>query len=63
MGMAFDSYRPRLELQLENWRIWTMADYKYECVNVRVRDGIAWAASNRPDKRNAMSPLASLRHG
>ena len=33
-----------------------MADYKYECVNVRVRDGIAWAALNRPDKRNAMSP-------
>jgi trans-feruloyl-CoA hydratase/vanillin synthase len=33
-----------------------MADYKYECVNVRVRDGIAWAFLNRPNKRNAMSP-------
>ncbi len=33
-----------------------MADYKYEFVKVRVRDGIAWASLNRPDKRNAMSP-------
>ncbi len=33
-----------------------MAEYKYEFVNVRIRDGIAWAALNRPDKRNAMSP-------
>ena len=33
-----------------------MSDYKYEFVKVRVRDGIAWAALNRPDKRNAMSP-------
>ncbi|MCC6781134.1 MAG: p-hydroxycinnamoyl CoA hydratase/lyase [Hyphomicrobiales bacterium] len=33
-----------------------MAEYKYECVNVRIRDGIAWTALNRPDKRNAMSP-------
>src|ERR1700683_2093799 len=33
-----------------------MAEYKYECVNVRVRDGIGWAFLNRPDKRNAMSP-------
>jgi trans-feruloyl-CoA hydratase/vanillin synthase len=33
-----------------------MAEYKYEFVNVRVRDGIAWAALNRPEKRNAMSP-------
>src|SRR5215510_11421857 len=33
-----------------------MSDYKYECVKVRVHDGIAWAALNRPDKRNAMSP-------
>ena len=32
-----------------------MAEYKYEFVNVRVRDGIAWAFLNRPDKRNAMS--------
>src|SRR3979409_2138585 len=33
-----------------------MPDYKYECVKVRVHDGIAWTALNRPDKRNAMSP-------
>src|SRR3979411_1776077 len=33
-----------------------MPDYKYEFVKVRVHDGIAWAALNRPDKRNAMSP-------
>jgi trans-feruloyl-CoA hydratase/vanillin synthase len=33
-----------------------MAEYKYECVNVRIRDGIAWVFLNRPDKRNAMSP-------
>ena len=33
-----------------------MADYKYECVKVTVKDGIAWTALNRPDKRNAMSP-------
>ena len=33
-----------------------MAEYKYEFVNVRIRDGIAWTFLNRPDKRNAMSP-------
>src|SRR5260370_16103799 len=33
-----------------------MTDYTYDFVNVRVRDGIAWAALNRPAKRNAMSP-------
>src|SRR5258708_8086151 len=33
-----------------------MTDYKYECVKVRVHDGIAWTALNRPEKRNAMSP-------
>src|SRR5215472_475046 len=33
-----------------------MSEYKYECVNVRIRDGVAWALLNRPDKRNAMSP-------
>src|SRR3984893_19124783 len=33
-----------------------MAQYKYECVKVRVGGGIAWAALNRPEKRNAMSP-------
>src|SRR5262245_23022845 len=38
-----------------DWRM-TMADYKYEFVKVRIQDGIAWAALNRPDKRNAMSP-------
>ena len=40
-----------------------MTDYKYECVKVRVHDGIAWTALNRPDKRNAMSPQLALRHG
>jgi len=33
-----------------------MTDYTYDFVNVRVRDGVAWAALNRPEKRNAMSP-------
>jgi trans-feruloyl-CoA hydratase/vanillin synthase len=33
-----------------------MAEYKYEFIKVRFEDGIAWAALNRPDKRNAMSP-------
>jgi feruloyl-CoA hydratase/lyase len=33
-----------------------MAEYKYEFCKVRVRDGIAWASLNRPEKRNAMSP-------
>ena len=33
-----------------------MADYTYELVKVRIHDGIAWTALNRPDKRNAMSP-------
>ena len=33
-----------------------MAEYKYECVKVDIRDGIAWAVMNRPEKRNAMSP-------
>ena len=33
-----------------------MAQYKYEFVNVRILDGIAWTMLNRPDKRNAMSP-------
>ena len=33
-----------------------MAEYKYEFVNVRIRDGIAWVFLNRPDKRNAMAP-------
>ena len=40
-----------------------MTDYKYECVKVSVKDGIAWTALNRPDKRNAMSPDAALRDG
>src|SRR5215468_1535529 len=34
----------------------SMTDYKYDNVKVRVQDGIAWAALNRPAKRNAMSP-------
>jgi len=33
-----------------------MAEYKYQFVNVRIGDGIAWTALNRPEKRNAMSP-------
>jgi trans-feruloyl-CoA hydratase/vanillin synthase len=33
-----------------------MADYSYECVKVEIRDGIAFAVMNRPEKRNAMSP-------
>ena len=33
-----------------------MAEYKYEFVKIRVHDGIAWTALNRPEKRNAMSP-------
>ncbi|HUB95985.1 MAG TPA: p-hydroxycinnamoyl CoA hydratase/lyase [Stellaceae bacterium] len=33
-----------------------MADYKYECVKVEIKDGIGWATMNRPEKRNAMSP-------
>src|SRR5260370_35740870 len=33
-----------------------MTDYNYDFVKVRVRDGIAWTALNRPEKRNAMSP-------
>ena len=33
-----------------------MSEYKYECVKVTIKDGIAWTALNRPAKRNAMSP-------
>ena len=33
-----------------------MAGYSYENVKVDIRDGIAWAIMNRPEKRNAMSP-------
>jgi feruloyl-CoA hydratase/lyase len=33
-----------------------MASYKYENVKVEIKDGIAFAMMNRPDKRNAMSP-------
>ena len=33
-----------------------MSKYKYENVNVEIRDGIATVIMNRPDKRNAMSP-------
>ena len=33
-----------------------MAQYSYECVKVEIRDGVAWAVMNRPEKRNAMSP-------
>ncbi len=37
-----------------------MTDYNYDFVKVSVRDGIAWAALNRPEKRNAMSPPPPL---
>jgi trans-feruloyl-CoA hydratase/vanillin synthase len=33
-----------------------MTEYRYENVKVQIRDGIAWAILNRPEKRNAMSP-------
>ncbi len=33
-----------------------MAEYKYDNIKVTIRDGIAWASLNRPEKRNAMSP-------
>lgn len=33
-----------------------MSNYSYENVKVELRDGIAWAIMNRPEKRNAMSP-------
>ena len=33
-----------------------MSGYSYENVKVELRDGIAWATMNRPEKRNAMSP-------
>ncbi len=33
-----------------------MAEYKYENIVVEMRDGIAYAILNRPEKRNAMSP-------
>lgn len=33
-----------------------MAGYEYEFIKVTIRDGIAWVALNRPEKRNAMSP-------
>ena len=38
-----------------------MTDYSYDFVKVSVRDGIAWAALNRPEKRNAMSPPSTMR--
>lgn len=48
-----------------------MASYKYKNVKVEIKNGIAWAFLNRPEKRNAMSPglhydmddaLAKLEH-
>ena len=32
-----------------------MTDYKYDFVKVSVADGIAWAALNRPEKRNPLN--------
>jgi feruloyl-CoA hydratase/lyase len=34
----------------------TMAEYQYKNVKIEIRDGIAWAILNRPEKVNAMSP-------
>ena len=36
---------------------------KYETVLIEKQDGITWLIMNRPDKRNAMSPATSPRHG
>ncbi len=33
-----------------------MGKYEYENISVDIRDGIAWTALNRPEKKNAMSP-------
>ncbi len=33
-----------------------MSKYAYENITVDIRDGIAWTALNRPEKKNAMSP-------
>src|SRR5436305_15200706 len=48
--------RSHTHSKIGNWRTTLMAEYKYECAKVRIRDGIAWLTMNRPDKRNAMSP-------
>ncbi len=34
----------------------TMSQYNYRNVSVEIREGIAFARLNRPEKRNAMSP-------
>jgi trans-feruloyl-CoA hydratase/vanillin synthase len=31
-------------------------DSTYECVEVKISDGVAWVSLNRPEKRNAMNP-------
>ena len=33
-----------------------MSNYEYENITVNIRNGIAWTALNRPEKKNAMSP-------
>lgn len=33
-----------------------MTTYDYENISVEIRDGVAWTALNRPEKKNAMSP-------
>ena len=38
-------------------------DIQYENVLVERGDGITWVSLNRPEKRNAMSSRAPLRHG
>src|SRR5207245_845147 len=37
-----------------------MRTKKYETVLIEKQDGITWLIMNRPDKRNAMSPLLHL---
>src|SRR5437762_12924049 len=37
-----------------------MTTKKYETVLIEKQDGITWLIMNRPDKRNAMSPLLHL---
>ncbi len=34
---------------------------RWETVDVKVEDGIAWVTLNRPEKKNAMSPTLSQR--
>jgi len=40
-----------------------MTEYKYDFVKIRVHDGIAWTALNRPEKRKRHVARAPLRNG